>query len=209
MDKRSDLLHFGPPTLERICTKTILCNVLLNCGQKIEEKAKIIFKQDTTTPKRRRKSSTTILTENLLEDDPDDYLEFFTQTEHFKQMAGKCRDYLKTHLSSCTLDSLVHQILQMKDQNGFSFALSSLSSDRLTCLPIKYLTLPSHLILECISHLANLVSLTLHALANNIMLHLVAETCTKLQILDISYSTDVTDLGLLYLCGGSRVTIER
>lgn len=66
----------------------------------------------------------------------------------------------------------------------------------------------SHLLLECIGHLANLVSLTLHALANNIMLHLIAETCTKLQILDISHSADVTDLGLLYLCGGSG-RIER
>lgn len=131
-----DLLHFGPPTLERICTRTILSNVLLNCGQKIEEKAKIIFKEDST-PKRRRKSSTsTILTENLLLENHEDSMEFFTQTEHFQQMSAKCREYLKTHLSTCTLDSLVEEILQMKEQNGFFFALSSLSSDRLSCLPI-------------------------------------------------------------------------
>ena len=35
------------------------------------------------------------------------------------------------------------------------------------------------------------------------MLYSIAETCTKLHILDISYSTEVTDLGLLYLCGAS------
>ena len=61
----------------------------------------------------------------------------------------------------------------------------------------------SHLLAECIGHLTNLVSLTLQYLATNIMLYSIAETCTKLHILDISYSTEVTDLGLLYLCGSS------
>ncbi len=61
----------------------------------------------------------------------------------------------------------------------------------------------SHLLLECIGHLANLARLTIHALATNIMLYSIAETCTKLQVLDISYSEEVTDLGLLYLSGGS------
>ena len=70
----------------------------------------------------------------------------------------------------------------------------------------------SHLLLECIGHLANLARLTIHALATNIMLYSIAETCTKLQALDISFSTEVTDLGLLYLCGGAGrcgVTLER
>ena len=61
----------------------------------------------------------------------------------------------------------------------------------------------SHLLLECIGHLANLARLALHALATNIMLYSIAETCTKLQVLDISFSSEVTDLGLLYLSGGS------
>lgn len=61
----------------------------------------------------------------------------------------------------------------------------------------------SHLLLECIGHLANLARLTIHALATNIMLYSIAETCTKLQVLDISFSEEVTDLGLLYLSGGS------
>jgi len=70
----------------------------------------------------------------------------------------------------------------------------------------------SHLLLECIGVMSNLARLTIHALATNIMLYSIAETCTKLQALDISFSTEVTDLGLLYLCGGAGrcgVTLER
>jgi hypothetical protein len=69
----------------------------------------------------------------------------------------------------------------------------------------------SHLLLDCISHLTNLATLSIQALATNVMLYSIAETCQKLLNLDISYSNQVTDLGLLYLCGGSGrgVTVER
>lgn len=59
----------------------------------------------------------------------------------------------------------------------------------------------SDLILAGLGQMSGLFSLTLHHVCNNDMLFIIADTCTRLQILDISYSFQVTDLGLIYLCG--------
>jgi len=55
--------------------------------------------------------------------------------------------------------------------------------------------------LSSLKQLSSLISLTIHSVATNDTLHVIADTCTKLCALDISYSTKVTDLGLVYLCG--------
>ena len=134
-------------TLEELCTKKVLEGSLLSCGRKIEERARVIWRQsnpDSTSsdgrPKRRkRRSSTTILTETLDELDlrSDSDLDFYTQTDYFLHQSSKCRDFLKTHLSSCTLDNLVSEVQQLSHRSGFFFALSSLCSDRLSHLPIS------------------------------------------------------------------------
>ena len=59
----------------------------------------------------------------------------------------------------------------------------------------------SDLFLACLSQLSGLASLTLHNVCTNDMLYVISETCSMLQVLDISYSSQVTDLGLIYLCG--------
>ena len=100
----------------------------------------------------------------------------------------------------------------MKITESFPFDCRSGTRQHQQSIELMGSAISSHLLLECIGHLANLARLTIHALATNIMLYSIAETCTKLQALDISYSTEVTDLGLLYLCGGAGrcgVTLER
>ena len=44
-------------------------------------------------------------------------------------------------------------------------------------------------------------SLYVQHIATDDMLKVVADTCSKLTILDISFSSEVTDIGLVYLCG--------
>ena len=59
----------------------------------------------------------------------------------------------------------------------------------------------SGLFLACLGQLSGLSSLTIQDLATNEMLFMIADTCHRLLILDISYSSEVTELGLVYLCG--------
>ena len=50
----------------------------------------------------------------------------------------RCRDFLKTHLSSSTLDNLMMEV-QHRDcqrKTGFFFTMASLCSDRISHLPI-------------------------------------------------------------------------
>ena len=147
-------------TLEELCTKKVLEGFLLCCGRKIEDRARVIWRQsnpdsagdgsneDCNNPKRRRKrrSSTTILSETLDELDcfKSDFtdLDFYTQTDYFCTRVSKCRDFLKTFPTS-TLDNLVSaltmvsEVQQLSHRSGFFFALSSLCSDRLSHLPIS------------------------------------------------------------------------
>ena len=142
------LVKSEPASMEKLCTRKILDNILLSCGRKIEERARAVLgasatagsgsssdqrSQTETSPyKRKRRSSTTI----LASDEPDS-MDFFTQTEYFQEQSSNCRRYLSTHLSSCTLDNLVSEVQQLSHRSGFFFALSSLCSDRLSHLPIS------------------------------------------------------------------------
>ena len=134
----TQVLNGAISTLEDLCTKKVLEGLLLSSGRKIEDRASRLLNPDLNTePKRRkRRSSTTILTETLDELEAEE-LDFYTQTDYFLQESSKCRDFLKTHLSSCTLDNLVSEVQQLSHRSGFFFALSSLCSDRLSHLPIS------------------------------------------------------------------------
>ena len=130
-------------TLEELCTKKVLEGLLLSCGRKIEDCARIIWRRtnpefsENSGKRRKRRSSTTILTETLDELEAGSDLDFYTQTDYFLHESSKCRDFLKTHLSSCTLDNLVSEVQQLSHRSGFFFAFSSLCSDRLSHLPIS------------------------------------------------------------------------
>ena len=67
----------------------------------------------------------------------------------------------------------------------------------------------SQLFLSTLKKLTGLVSLTLQNVATNETLRVVSGTCSKLCSLDISYSPEVTDLGLVYLCGLAIPTYDR
>jgi len=54
---------------------------------------------------------------------------------------------------------------------------------------------------DSLRQLTSLCSLTLHIVCTNEILSIVADTCSILQVLDVSYSPRVTDIGLVYLCG--------
>ena len=158
----TDLLKSGPTTLEKLCNRKILDNILLASGRKIEEKARHILEASAKnhqpnnnniigcsgndnsvsgdldlqlkTPRKRR-SSTTILTVEQF--DESESVDYYTQTQFFQEQTCKSREYLSTHLSSCTLDNLVSEVQQLSHRSGFFFALSSLCSDRLSHLPIS------------------------------------------------------------------------
>ena len=66
----------------------------------------------------------------------------------------------------------------------------------------------SNLFLACLDQLSGLASLTIHDLATNEMLDVIADTCHRLVIIDISYSSNVSELGLVYLCGKTSLSIS-
>ena len=112
------------------------------------------------------------------------------------------------HLASNLIDCLQDVALTKGDManDGHSFCFSVLCNERLTSLHIQDRdwrrlldsSPGSRLIL---SSLTGLVSLTIHKIANNDMLHIISNTCLKLCKLDISRSSDVSDLGLAFLSG--------
>ena len=57
------------------------------------------------------------------------------------------------------------------------------------------------LTLSCLSQCAGLNSLYIQHIATDDMLRVVSNTCPRLTLLDISFSSSVTDIGLVYLCG--------
>ena len=44
----TDLLKSGPHTLEKLCNRKILDNILLSCGRKIEDRARLILEASTS-----------------------------------------------------------------------------------------------------------------------------------------------------------------
>ena len=42
-DTETDLLKSGPCSLEKLCNRKILDNILLSCGRKIEDRARLIL----------------------------------------------------------------------------------------------------------------------------------------------------------------------
>lgn len=59
----------------------------------------------------------------------------------------------------------------------------------------------SQLALTSLSQCKGLSSLYIQHIATDAMLSVVADTCPRLTLLDISFSSCVTDLGLVHLCG--------
>ena len=68
---------------------------------------------------------------------------------------------------------------------------------------VTFLTSPpgARLTLTCLAQCSGLSSLYIQHIATDAMLRVVADTCTRLTLLDISFSSEVTDIGLVHLCG--------
>lgn len=147
----------------------------------------------------------------------------FTGTKVFLHSAQICREFLSIFLAGPVLDSLSEEARKVADPQlaGHTFTFTVLCGDRLGRLVIhqhadlldarnkawaQFLSsgAGTALTLSCLSQLASLSSLYLHYVATNDMLYVVSNTCSRLVLLDISYSHKVTDIGLVHLCGMLR-----
>ena len=137
IEDEENLLKNGPYSLEKLCTRKILDKILMPSGVRVEDRAKAIYSGHYVDQnKRKRRSSTTILT--VVDDfDESETVESFAQTDFFQLESTKCREYLSSHLSSCSLDNLASEVQNLSHKSGFFFTLSSLCSARLTNLPIN------------------------------------------------------------------------
>jgi len=143
-----------------------------------------------------------------------------TSTLVFKDATKICREFLSTFLAGPVLDSLSESARQVANpvNLGHLFSFSVFCGDRLGRLIVhlhadlissrnkswaNFLTSKSgtKLTLSSLSQCSGLNSLYLQHIATNDMLHVVSNTCQRLTILDISYSSKVTDIGLVHLCG--------
>lgn len=133
-----DLLKSGPCSLEKQCTRQILDHILLSCGRKIEDRARVIQNGGNNTAsqassttseadhqddlkKRKRRSSTTILTL----DSEDDSTDFYTQTQYFQvQNSVLCKMFRK-------LETFPTQEQASKCRQYLSTHLSSCALDNL------------------------------------------------------------------------------
>ena len=68
---------------------------------------------------------------------------------------------------------------------------------------VTFLTSPqgTQLTLTSLGQCSGLSSLYIQHIATDAMLRVVADTCPRLTLLDISFSSMVTDIGLVHLCG--------
>ena len=94
-----------------------------------------------------------------------------------------------------TMDNTTTDYLEgeEKEQDWSKFMVNGIGSD---------------LFLACLCQLTGLSSLTIQDVATNEMLYVIADTCHRLIILDISHSTQVSELGLVYLCGKTNQSIS-
>ncbi len=142
-----------------------------------------------------------------------------TQVQSFRSAASVCRSYLMNFVSSHLLDLLASTSRRegcSETIGGSIFCFSVLCNQRLNRLVACHIgersdwasfmsaSVGQELLTSCLSRLEGLSYLTLHGVCTNEMLGIVADTCTRLQVLDISYSGQVTDLGLIYLCGATN-----
>jgi hypothetical protein len=147
----------------------------------------------------------------------------FTQTDVFVRNVEICRDFMSMLLAGPVLDKLsdTARLSMSSSVPGHVFTFSVLCNSRLgrlvghlhTDTPrsrarnwASFVTSPTgnSLLLNCLSNCLNLSSLYLHHIATNDILYVVADSCHRLQVLDISYSSQVTDIGLVHLCGVLR-----
>jgi len=143
-----------------------------------------------------------------------------SETQIFLRSAKTCRDFLSTLLAGSVLDSLSEsaRVGHHPKSPGHLFTFSVLCGDRLGRLVLHmHQDLASssckawaaflssspgiNLSLSCISECSSLNMLYMQHVATNELLYVVANTCRRLTLLDISYSHKVTDIGLVHLCG--------
>lgn len=143
-----------------------------------------------------------------------------SETQIFLRSAKTCRDFLSTLLAGSVLDSLSEsaRVGHHPKSPGHLFTFSVLCGDRLGRLVLHlHQDLASssckawaaflssspgiNLSLSCLSECSSLNILYMQHVATNELLYVVANTCRRLTLLDISHSNKVTDIGLVHLCG--------
>lgn len=143
-----------------------------------------------------------------------------SQTQVFLRSAKTVREFLSTLLAGSVLDSLAEsaRVGHHPKTPGHLFTFSVLCGDRLGRLVLhlhqdlatvsrkawaSFLSSQagSALTLSCLTECSSLSALYMQHVATNSMLYVVATTCKRLTLLDISHSTQVTDIGLVHLCG--------
>jgi len=143
-----------------------------------------------------------------------------SETQIFLRSAKTCRDFLSTLLAGSVLDSLSEsaRVGHHPKSPGHLFTFSVLCGDRLGRLVLHlhqdlasssckaWATFLSsspgiNLSLSCLSECSSLNILYMQHVATNELLYVVANTCRRLTLLDISHSNKVTDIGLVHLCG--------
>jgi len=144
----------------------------------------------------------------------------YSSNEVFLEEAQVCREFLSAFLATPVLDSLSQLATQSVDMDNPEsvFTFTVLCGDRLSRLVVhqhtdvdnptakawaSFISSPQGdpLMLSCLSQLHSLSCLYMHYVATNDMLYVISTVCTKLVLLDISYSQNVTDIGLVHLCG--------
>ena len=130
------------------------------------------------------------------------------------------REFLSTFLAGPVLDSLSESARTAASPTspGTMFSFSVFCGDRLGRLIlhlhserfsprnrswVNFLTsdVGARLARDSLAQCQGLNSLYVQHIATDKMLRVVADTCTRLTILDISFSREVTDIGLVHLCG--------
>ena len=194
----NEITNLFPIALGELCTAKIWEN-LVGRGRYIERLSKQIMT-------RRRSSMKSYMRQPSQDDSEFD----FVTSKYFINSVQETRSAMVGYLASHLLDRLqdVARREGSVTKDGHLFGFSVLCNERLTYLSVQDLdwrrfldsSPGSRLFASCLSQLSGLMSLTVNV-ANNDMLYEIANTCQKLCKLDISNSSDVTDLGLVYLSG--------
>jgi len=217
-----------PATLLDTCLSKVQ-QMVLNTGIRVETRARERIEEETSSSsgfEQRYFSDLHKYGRNLsfqyheMTQSQDASPALLTDEDGFKSAAKICREFLSTFLAGPVLDSLSESARQVASPVtlGHLFSMSVFCGDRLGRLIlhlhtdilssrsrtwVNFLTSPAgnSLILSSLSQCSGLNSLYIQHIATDEMLRHVADTCNRLTILDISYSSSVTDIGLVHLCG--------
>lgn len=198
-----------PKDLQEQCLNKVL-KQLITCGKIVERKA--CADLETTFHPRWHSRQYGLRSANPIDD--------IQASPVFMKAVRKVSNFLKDFVSSQMIDFLLDTAKHDRSTSqhaGMTFVFSVLCNERLTKLQVTtnksdsqpmssslMLWMNTPPALQAFSQLSGLTYLTLHKICTDSILEIVSETCSRLQVLDVSHSDAITDLGLLQLCGNPR-----